>query len=292
MHLSLKNKTDEITAMEIKSLKGIDISSIVEAFNKSFSDYVIKLSFNEETFQRKIDVENIKLEYSPAAFVDGEIVGFILNGLDEINGVKTVFNGGTGVVPEHRGQRIVQKLYDYILPILKEEGYRHHQLEVFAGNDKAEKSYENVGFSRVKEIAAFKGTVAEYAADGIVLKEVKEIDWDIANSFFDMEPTWQNNIACILRAIDKLKIVAAYKNDDFVGYVVFDPITKRIKQFAVKKSERNNGIGKTLFSYVNNVLGEVNFAYYDRNDTNAMAFFKKVGLQQYFESYEMKSFFE
>ncbi|MNJ98015.1 putative acetyltransferase [compost metagenome] len=288
MHLSLKNKTDEITAMEIKSLKGIDISSIVEAFNKSFSDYVIKLSFNEENFQRKIDAENIKLEYSPAAFVNGEIVGFILNGLDEINGVKTVFNGGTGVVPEHRGQRIVQKLYDYILPILKEEGYRHHQLEVFAGNDKAEKSYENVGFSRVKEIAAFKGTVAEYAADGIVLKEVKGIDWDVANSFFDIVPTWQNSTSSVLRAIDKLKIVVAYKDNNLAGYVVYDPIAKRIKQFAVKKEERNKGIGKTLFSYVNNAVGEVSFTNYDLSDTKAITFFKELGLNQYFESYEMK----
>lgn len=277
--------------MEIKTLKGVEISSIVDAFNKAFSDYVINFSFNNESFQRKIDAENIKLEYSPAAFVNGEIVGFILNGLDEINGVKSVSNGGTGIVPEQRGQRIVQKLYNYILPILKDEGYRHHQLEVFAGNDKAEKSYENVGFSRVKEIAAFKGNVLEYSAKGIVLKEVKEIDWSLANSFFDIEPTWQNNTACILRVIDKFKIVAAYKEDIFVGYAVYDPIGKRIKQFAVKKTERNNGIGKALFSYVNNAVGEVSFAHYDRKDKTAISFFKKLGLQQHFESYEMRLFF-
>lgn len=278
--------------MEIKTLKGIDLTSISEAFNKAFSDYIVSFSFNAESFQRKIDAENIKLEYSPAAFVNGEIVGFILNGLDEIDGVKSVFNGGTGVVPEQRGQRIVQKLYYYILPILKEQGYRNHQLEVYAGNDKAEKSYESVGFSRVKEIVAFKGTVKEYAADGIVLKEVKDIDWDLANSFFDVEPTWQNNTACILRVIDKFNIIAAYNNDIFVGYAVYDPIGKRIKQFGVKKEERNKGIGKTLFSYVNSRVGEVSFTNYDRSDTKAIAFFKEIGLNQYFESYEMKLFFE
>ena len=277
--------------MEIKTLEGIPISSIITAFNKAFSDYAVNFSFTEESFNKKLVSENIKLEASPAAFVDGEIVGFILHGLDEIDGVKRVFNGGTGVVPEQRGKRIVQHLYEYILPILKDKGYSHHQLEVLGTNTKAEKSYEKVGFSRAKSIASFKGTVPGYNAEGITLKKVKSVDWDIAKTFWDIEPTWQNSNETVLRMIDKLEIIAAYKGDDLVGYVAYDPAGGRIKQFAVKKNERKNGIGRTLLSYVNSAVGEVSFTNYDQSDAANVAFFKALGLSEYFESYEMRLIF-
>lgn len=277
--------------MEIKTLEESSISSIITAFNRAFSDYPVNFSFTEETFNKKLVSENIKLEASPAAFVDGEIVGFILHGLDEVNGVKRVFNGGTGVVPEQRGKRIVQQLYEYILPVLKESGYSHHQLEVLGTNTKAEKSYEKVGFSREKNISSFKGTVPGYTAEGITLKKVKNVDGDVAKTFWDIEPTWQNSNETVLRMKDKLEIIAAYKGEDLVGYAAFDPAGGRIKQFAVKKSERKKGIGRTLLSYVNNAVGEVSFTNYDQSDVENVAFFKALGLNEYFESYEMRLVF-
>lgn len=277
--------------MEIKTLEGIPFSSIITAFHKAFSDYPVNFSFTEESFGKKLFSENIKLEASPAAFVDGEIVGFILHGLDEVDGVKRVFNGGTGVVPEQRGKRIVQHLYEYIFPILKEKGYSHHQLEVLGTNTKAAKSYEKVGFSKAKSISSFKGTISDYKAEGITLKKVKTIDWDVAKTFFDIEPTWQNSTETVLRMKDMLEIIAAYRDDNFVGFVAFDPVGGRIKQFGVKKDERKKGIGKTLLSYVNNAVGEVSFTNYDQSDTDSVTFFKALGLNEYFESYEMRMIF-
>src|SRR5690606_30907384 len=122
--------------MEIKTLESIPLSVIAETFNKSFSDYSIPISYTNENFEKKVLSEGIDLKYSPGAFIDGELVGFILHGLDEINGVLRVFNAGTGVVPYHRGKFIIGKLYDYILPVLEKQGYKHHQLEVLEENAK------------------------------------------------------------------------------------------------------------------------------------------------------------
>lgn len=274
--------------MEIITLQAISLSSLVTTFNRAFSDYVINFNYTDENFRKKIISENIIAEYSVGAFADGELVAFILHGLDEVDGQKRVFNAGTGVIPEYRGQRIVQKLYNYILPILKNKGYRHHQLEVLDGNDKAEKIYANAGFEHYRRVLAYNGIVEPYNSDGIHLKVVSSIDWNMARTFCDTEPTWQNSLSAIQRTIDNHEIVAAYKNRVFVGFAIYDSATGRLKQFGVKKEERRKGIGKTLFAFVSRETGQISFTNYDKNDLDAVSFFDALGLKPGFELIEMR----
>jgi ribosomal protein S18 acetylase RimI-like enzyme len=277
--------------MEITTLDAISTSSMVTAFNRAFSDYAINFSYTHENFQRKIISENIIPEYSVGAFADGELIAFILHGLDEIDGQKRVFNAGTGVIPEYRGQRIVQELYNYILPVLKKKGYRHHQLEVLDGNDKAEKIYANAGFSRYRNVLSYSGVVTSGSIPGIELKEVASVNWDIAKSFCDMEPTWQNGFPAIHRTIDTHTIVTAYREGNFVGFAIYDTLSGRLRQFGVKKEERGKGIGKALFAYVCKKKGQVSFTNYDTNDTEAIAFFEALGLKRGYELIEMRLFY-
>lgn len=264
---------------------------MITAFNRAFSDYAINFSYTDESFRKKILSENIIPEYSVGAFADGELIAFILHGLDEMDGEKRVFNAGTGVVPEYRNQRIIQQLYEYILPILKNKGYRHHQLEVLDGNDKAEKIYANVGFKRHRKVLAYNGSVASYSAEGIVLKQVTSIDWDAARTFCDTEPTWQNSFPAIQRTIDDYRIVAAFKAGAFVGFGIFDPTSGRLRQFGVKKEERCRGIGRALFAYVSTNAGQVSFTNYDMNDAVATSFFNNLGLKSSYELIEMRLFY-
>lgn len=277
--------------MEITTLGAISTSSMVTAFNKAFSDYAINFSYTDESFRAKIIAENIIPEYSVGAFADGELIAFILHGLDEIDGQKRVFNAGTGVVPEYRNQRIIQQLYDYILPVLKNKGYRHHQLEVLDGNDKAEKIYANAGFKRHRKVLAYSGNVVPYSAKGVELKAVASIDWDAAKSFCDTEPTWQNSFHAIQRTIDNYSILAAFKGSAFVGFAIFDKASGRLRQFGVKKEERQRGIGRALFAYVSQKSGQVSFSNYDMNDTVAASFFINLGLKPTYELIEMRLFY-
>jgi GNAT superfamily N-acetyltransferase len=264
---------------------------MVSAFNKAFSDYAINFSYTDESFKRKIISENIIQEYSVGVFADGELVAFILHGLDEIDGQKCVFNAGTGVVPEYRGQRIVQRMYEYILPVLKAKGYRHHQLEVLVGNDKAEKIYANVGFEHYRRVLSYSGAVEKKNNNGIELKEVSSVNWNLAKTFCDTEPTWQNGFPVIQRTIDNHKIVAAYKDGNLIGFAAYDVISNRIRQFGVKKEERGKGIGRSLFAYVSDKTGQVSFTNYDVSDTNAVAFFNALGLKTGYELIEMRLYY-
>jgi len=145
--------------MIIRTLLNIDTKTIMNAFNSAFSDYVIKLQLTEESLLNKITCENITLDSSVGAYEGDILIAFVLNGLREVNGKKTVYNAGTGVIPEHRGKRIIESLYHYFLPVLEDQGYTHHQLEVIQGNEKAIRIYKKPGFEISRTFSCFRGKV-------------------------------------------------------------------------------------------------------------------------------------
>src|SRR5690606_30072127 len=108
-------------SMEIKSLEGVSVQQILEVFNNAFSDYSIPMKLDRKAFEWKVMAEGIDYASSVGIFNNGKPVSFILHGLDEFNGHKRVFNAATGVVPTERGQHLVDKMYNYILPVLKKQ---------------------------------------------------------------------------------------------------------------------------------------------------------------------------
>ena len=119
--------------MEIKFLKNEPIDKIATVFNKAFSDYLVKVEVTPQSLAVKMLQESIDLNWSTGVYISGELVGFILNGYrDDI-----LYNAGTGVIPEQRGQHFTQKMYEYLLPIAKENGINKLVLEVIKQNEKA-----------------------------------------------------------------------------------------------------------------------------------------------------------
>lgn len=275
--------------MEINTLKGVPLEVIRDTFNKAFSDYSISMNYSHEAFEQKFIAENIIPGHSAGAFQGDKLVGFILNGTDEINGKKIVFNAGTGVVPQYRGNRLTEKMYTYILLLLKDLGYAEHRLEVLADNLNAKHIYEKTGFNRYRNLAAFKGFCPKAAAPaGITFDTPESPDWQILNSFFNTEPTWQNNTRCVLRAFDRHTVIVAKSGKDTAGYIVYDTNNGRIKQFAVKKEYRKKGIGKALFSHVCEITGHITFTNFDTNDKESIEFFKSLELEPFVELIDMK----
>lgn len=274
--------------MEIRLLRGVPVPQILEVFNSAFSDYTIPMKLDLETFEWKVMVEGIDYASSAGAFKDGRLVGFILHGLDEFNGHKRVFNAATGVIPFERGQRLVDKMYSYILPVLKSKGYTHHQLEVLDGNIKAEKAYITTGFSHSRDVVGYKGAInTKLNNKDITITEVENLDWSLAQSFWDVQPAYQNHTNTVIRGMKRQKIVTALVNEFLAGYAVYDIKNNRIKQFAVNPNFRRKGVGTALFAYISYMAGEVHFINYDDNDKGAQAFFSAIGLQPAYRLHEM-----
>lgn len=271
------------------TLEDQNLAELTTVFNLAFSDYMIKFQLSEQAMTLKLKSENISLAYSAGAFENGKLVGFILNGLDTIGGKQLVYNGGTGVVPDQRGQRLPQKMYEFISPLLKNAGYTHHLLEVIEGNEKAIRSYEKTGFQILRKCGCFKGIVTGEPAAGILVAPITDPDWTILESFRDIEPTWQNSTPTVCRAMEQYILAGAYIGSELTGYAVMDPVNGRIKQFAVQPEYRRKGVGTALFQYMNqkSQTGSINFINYNETDTGAWIFFEKLGLERFISIFEM-----
>ena len=277
--------------MEIITLEHTPIDKIVEAFNKAFADYQVKIKLTEETLLQKIATENICLRYSVGAFIYGQLVGFILHAYDEIDGQRVIYNGGTGVLPSHRGKGISEKLYQFLIPRLKEEGIQRCFLEVIDSNSKAIHVYLKTGFEVLRDLLCFRGIIytQQYPdIDNIEVHELYDLNFEDLPEFWNSNPTWQNSNAAMRRATQIYRTVGLYKNDLLVGYGMVNPDSGRIAQFGVHPKHRRQGLGSALFDYMSK-MGSSNLSIInvDKADEATTRFLNKVGLKSFIGQYEM-----
>ena len=143
--------------MEIKHLAATPIDTVMECFFESFQNYFVTLPTDLEYWKNRFN--NVKVDWSLSfgAFKEEKLMGFIINGIDVHNGQLTAYNTGTGVLPEYRGQQLVDRIYAEAIPEFKKNGVEKCLLEVIVENEPAKKVYERIGFSIVRDLLSFSG---------------------------------------------------------------------------------------------------------------------------------------
>lgn len=273
--------------MEIKTLEKTSLAQITQTFNEAFSDYFIRLQFTEQAMAAKIKSEGIRLSLSAGAFEKGQLVGFILHGFDRVDGIPTIYNAGTGVVPSFRGKRITQALYSYLIPYLKNKGVHHHVLEVIDTNLPAMHIYRKTGFVTQRKLAAYKSTRTINANEAFIIKKIDAIDQATEN--ISMQPAWQNSTASIQRNKEDHCLLGVFKGQQLIAYAVYSPAAGRVKQCFVHAANRRQGIGRALFCYMQQHSGtkELVLANIDEGATEVVAFLGALGFQKLLGLYEM-----
>ncbi|WP_299765321.1 GNAT family N-acetyltransferase [uncultured Dokdonia sp.] len=276
--------------MIINTLTGIETKEILDTFNESFSDYFIPFKLTEGQLDSKMLADKVHLNLSVGVFENGNLIAFILHGFDKINGEKILYNGGTGVIPKKRGLGLTKKMYHFILPILKEKGIDTLFLEVISENIQAIKSYKFAGYKIERTLLCYKGEVPTLQTNSsIEIKQLKKYNWSLMESFWDISPTWQNSNNVINGLKDTSISFGAYIQNTLVGYIIYNPNTKRILQIAVDKKYRKNKIASTLVSKLleeyGNTLSIINV---DKGSESTHRFFKHIGLKKNLEQLEMK----
>lgn len=274
----------------IQTLEHTTIEELLTVFNLSFSDYIIPFHLTKEQLENKIKSDHINLYLSVGAFVNNKLVGFILHGFDIRDNQKIIYNAATGVVPSQRGKKLTIQLYKFIVPILKNLKIDKIILEVITENKTAIKTYQNLGFVVVRKLNCFKGTLNSKAiTNEYNIKRNETYDWAKFQSFWDFEPSWQNDIP----ALEKLKetnfLIEIYDAELLLGYVILNPNPNRIQQFAVHKSFRNKGVGTSLFNYIKkNSSDEISIINSDDSSISSTKFLEKQGLKNHINQYEME----
>lgn len=274
--------------MQIRTLTIEYREALLGAINTAFADYIVPYQLNKEQLMAKIASENIQMEKSIGVFAEGNLIAFMMHGVREQNGNKVIYNAGTGVLPEYRGQGLVSKMYDYILPYLKECQVKKIVLEVIETNQSAIRAYEKNGFSVKRKLLCFAGKIQTNVMSNIAsIQIIDNFSFDVFESFWDVRPSWQSDRP----SMDTMQPNAfgAFINDKLIGYVLFNPINKRLYQIAMAPSYRRKGIGTQLLARIQQQIteGKVQLNNVDEGAENLILFLKKNGLTNVINQLEM-----
>lgn len=281
--------------MDYRFLQKADFPQLYVTFVKAFSDYTVKMHPSEEQLFEMLTRRGVRYDLSVGAFNGSEMAGFNLNGLDRWNDKLTVYDSGTGVIPEYRGQSIASQIFTFSLPKLKEVSAQQYILEVIDTNVPAIRVYEKVGFREVRRLESFKldGSVTGKLtgeSTGIELRIESEPDWELFQSFWDWEPAWQNSINSIKRSLDVNVLVCAFSGGSCVGYGIVYPSNGDIPQLVVSKGHRRRGVGARILQSLETRIksGQTGrMINIDASAEGTLAFCKAMGMKKIVNQYEM-----
>jgi ribosomal protein S18 acetylase RimI-like enzyme len=276
--------------MQFRNLDNYSTASLLDAFNEAFADYFVKLRLTKDQLEKKIIADSIDLKLSVGAFEAEKLAGFILHGIDTINGQPVIYNAGTGVLPEYRGNRLTKAMYAFVMQELKAQNVSKCVLEVIEQNKAAIKTYSDIGFTFKRELVCFKGKVqAQSAQDNFTIKALDPLDWDRMESFWDWNSSWQNSITALKKNGENSRTIGSYHNDMLTGYLSWNPSINRVAQFAVAKTHRRQGIATALFHSIPGIdLTEISIINVDKSSGATLAFLRSIGLNAFITQHEME----
>ena len=276
--------------MRLQTLENTPIDKLLAVLNLAFSDYLVPFHLTREQLEDKIKSDSIQLEFSVGAFEDDQLIALILHGYDIIDNLKIVYNGGTGVIPTKRENKLTRKLYEYALPILHENDIDKVLLEVITINEPAIKTYKNIGFKITRELNCFKGSInIPDTTNDFQIREMEEYDWEKLRSFWDFQPSWQNNSTAVGKLKPSNVSIGIYDNEKLLGYAIYNPKLKRLHQLAVDKNYRKRGLGRQVLKHISTHYGnDISIINVDSTSKETLQFLTGIGMNVYIKQYEME----
>ncbi|WP_108866278.1 GNAT family N-acetyltransferase [Aquimarina aquimarini] len=238
--------------LEFKNLQHTSFSEIHSVFIDAFSDYQVPMQPTESELRYMFERRGGDLKLSYGAFDNNQLVGFILNGVGNWNGVYTSYDTGTGISKCFQKKGIAKDLFSYAIADLIRNGIKQYLLEVIKTNQNAISLYNKKSFmiNRVFDYYIFSKSLLtnrkESSIKDVIIDKVTSLDWNKAQSFWDILPSWQNSIDAIQRKLDRFTILQVLIKDECVGYGIIERHTGDIAQLAIHHQYRRQGIAMML----------------------------------------------
>ncbi len=282
---------NQTKTIECRFLRTDDFATLHATFGLAFSDYVVPFQMSEVQFQNHFRLNGVDLTQSVGAYVNEEMIGFTLNAPGPWRGRKTVYDAGTGVVPEARRQGAARKIFEFMRPPFESSGVEQFLLEVIETNTPAISLYESLGFRVTRRLAILELT------EGFVLKRkpryettiLETPDWDLLDRFGSGETSWQHSTDSMKRSIRKV-VVGAWDGPRLIGHIAFFPPSGVIAQLAVDEEYRHRGVAVELLAAADQRLEEgrvLRAANVDDQLEEGLTFLRKTGFRESFAQLEM-----
>lgn len=273
----------------IKNLKNTDPHDIVDCLHASFADYVIPMKMPYDYWIMRWKAAQIDYSLSFGYFEGEKLVGFVIHGVGNQDGKFSFFNMGTGVLPSHRGQRIVKQIYDTCYHELLRSGCEQGLLEVIQSNEKAIKAYKSVGFELDLELISYQGRSITYTHPfnfSEVIPERIERYLDLINHNL----SWEHTPKTIMFDKSLFSFYEMHYENDLLGFSIVKKSNKNVTCFGVKDGNWNK-YGAPLFSEIQKKHLEYKIINIDTRDHELINFFEenkfKVLIKQFAMRLEM-----
>lgn len=276
--------------VSIRSLSGVSLDVITNAFNQAFADYLVPMHITVAQLQLKMKQEQIDLEWSAGAFAGDELIGFVLHGNRNSSGNKLLYNAGTGVMPAWRGRQLTERMYGWVTHRAVAAGFHSISLEVITGNEKALHIYANIGFRKQRTFNIWKGKTPEASCK-------KPLQFDLASTlpraavqqWWRVQPCWSAAPASIEALQDQVWILTAQLANQLVGYCCLAAYNGRLLQLAVAPAHRKKGIASALLAEASRRWNKTEWMVLnvDAADQQVNSFFANMHWQLLLQQYEM-----
>lgn len=266
--------------MKIKSLEQVSLKIIANALAEAFADYFVPMTNDTVYWENRFRIARLDPTLCFGMFDENLLVGFILIGVDNVDGKLTAFNTGTGVLPAYRGKGIVDALYSHALPQFRARSIDQCSLEVIQENHKAIRVYERIGFSKAKLYYCFRGELRP-EPENITLKKIDFDDVPLdKRSHYN---SWDHTDKAIELSFS-YSCFEVLKDEKPAGYFVIDPENGYIPQMNIYNEQTG---WNTLFNGIVNLVPEIKVNNVDSRNTILVASLRS-NLNNFINQYEMR----
>ena len=267
------------TTLKISNLQSTPIETIIDCFAESFKDYFVPIPGDVSYWKNRFYNARVDYSHSWGVFDNEKLVAFIVNAIDFEKGELTAYNTGTGVLYDYRGNKLVDKMYAYGKPHLKDLGVKRCSLEVIVENAPAIRVYTRIGFDIVRQLNCYSGKYS--ASRPISIKEIGLEDLDLESK--DPIYSWDNRKKTIARAEDMYKVYLVLDRDSPIGHFIINPLNGNIAQL-----ESYHNSWSPIFNGISQVSDKIKMNNVDTARTGLIEFLKHSSLENTINQYEME----
>lgn len=227
----------------MNTLSQVSLEEIRAVFEQAFSDYELPVRLSMDDLREMMLTRDLSPAHSVGCFDNDRLVGFILCGV-RTQGEKTVlYDGGTGVIPSHRGKHIASDMLAWIQARMEQQQIHSFLLEVLEHNVQARRLYGSSGFTERRFLRCFrieKVLLSEPVVDSCChfMPLSKE---DFAKlehgAFLPFSPSWQNDIRSVMNNWDRYAALAVIRDGEVAGFGLIHRIKGDLPLIAVPQSD-------------------------------------------------------